>query len=183
MKKKFYYFYIINNLLNGRFYVGIHSTYNLNDGYFGSGKLLKLAIKAHGKDNFELTILRFFDSKEEMAAFEAEVVTQRFLDHYKGITYNLTTGGTGGDTFAEKSENELIAIGEKIRKHHTKYTPEEAKIQDYEATRRWQERNPEQTKKHHNKANKKYRDSHLAERSEYHRQYYLKKKTGINCTN
>ncbi|ADG36130.1 putative truncated Seg-like homing endonuclease [Acinetobacter phage Acj61] len=37
--------YLTTNLINGKMYYGVHSTKNINDGYIGSGKALKLAIQ------------------------------------------------------------------------------------------------------------------------------------------
>ena len=60
--KKYHYFYKITNCINGKFYYGIHSTNNLNDGYMGSGKRLKCAIKKYGVENFNKDIIKFFNS-------------------------------------------------------------------------------------------------------------------------
>ena len=47
--------YKITNSINYKFYYGVHSLNNKN--YFGSGLLIKKAIKAQGKNNFYKTIL------------------------------------------------------------------------------------------------------------------------------
>ena len=90
----FYYLYQITNLVNNKIYVGVHKTKNLNDGYMGSGKVIKDAIAKHGIDNFKKDILEYFDNSDAMYAREKEVVTDDFL--LREDVYNLRRGGDGG---------------------------------------------------------------------------------------
>lgn len=50
MRAKF--IYLIENKINNKCYVGYHSTTDVNDRYFGSGKLIKRAVKKYGRKNF-----------------------------------------------------------------------------------------------------------------------------------
>jgi group I intron endonuclease len=89
---KYIFVYITTNLLNGKQYVGDHSTNNLNDGYIGSGYPYFIrAIKEHGKENFKREILEFFDTKEE--AFAAQ---EKYIIQYNTLApngYNISPKG------------------------------------------------------------------------------------------
>ena len=89
-----YYLYEIRNNINGKIYIGVHKTEVIDDGYMGSGKVIKRAIEKYGIENFTKTILETFDSSESMFACEKEIDTDEFL--LREDTYNLRRGGTGG---------------------------------------------------------------------------------------
>ena len=90
--KKFNYIYLITNTLNNKIYVGKHSTDNLDDGYMGSGKLIKKAIQKYGIKNFTKEYLAFCDTEEKLNWFE-----KFYIKKYKArkVGYNLTDGGDG----------------------------------------------------------------------------------------
>lgn len=90
----FYYMYQITNKVNNKIYVGVHKTKSLDDGYMGSGKVIKSAIEKHGILNFEKVILEHFENQEAMYAREKEVVNEEFL--LREDVYNLRCGGYGG---------------------------------------------------------------------------------------
>ena len=89
-KQKYHYFYKITNNINNKFYYGIHSTNNLNDGYMGSGKRLHYAYKKYDIENFTKEILKFFNSRKEASDYEAEVVTETLVK--KDDCYNVALG-------------------------------------------------------------------------------------------
>ena len=89
----FYTVYKTTNLINGKIYVGLHITDDLNDDYLGSGKLIKLAIKKYGRDNFKREYIKVCETPEEMYNLEAEIVNEDFVK--QPDTYNMKTGGTG----------------------------------------------------------------------------------------
>lgn len=83
--------YKTTNLVNEKYYYGIHSTNRLNDGYLGSGHVLKQAIEKYGKENFNKEIIADYPTRKEASDHEKLIVTMELvLDE---TCYNLRTGG------------------------------------------------------------------------------------------
>jgi group I intron endonuclease len=99
-KKKYHFIYKTTNLLNNKYYIGMHSTNNIDDNYVGSGKLLRYSIRKYGKHNFKCDILEYFDSREELVLKEKELVNQQILKDRSCL--NLREGGSGGRRFTKK---------------------------------------------------------------------------------
>lgn len=91
-KLNYHFVYQTKNLINGKTYIGRHSTNNLDDGYIGSGTLLKRAIKKHGKENFLCTHMCYFDSYVESVEEEKFLVTKDYCK--KEGNYNIVEGGS-----------------------------------------------------------------------------------------
>jgi group I intron endonuclease len=90
---KYNFIYLSINKLNQKSYIGFHSTNNLNDGYLGSGLLLKKKIKQYGKENFSINILEnvnFNNWQEREKYWIKEKKT------FVPFGYNLSEGGDGG---------------------------------------------------------------------------------------
>ena len=92
----FHFVYKTTNNINGKFYVGKHSTRNLDDGYMGGGNYLHNSFKKHGLCNFSREYISFHDTEEEAYAAEAAIVTPEFVA--RKDTYNLWPGGQGFPT-------------------------------------------------------------------------------------
>ena len=97
--------YKTTNLINGKFYVGkdMHN----NSKYLGSGCLLKYAIRKYGIKNFKKEIIEFCSSKEELNEREKFWI-ENLGANKKDRGYNITIGGTGGDTFSNNPNKEII---------------------------------------------------------------------------
>jgi len=93
-QKKYHLIYKTTNLLNGKYYIGMHSTDNLDDGYMGSGRRLRYSINKHGKDNHKVEILEFVNTRKELIAREEEIVNLNEIA--KIDCMNLKVGGSGG---------------------------------------------------------------------------------------
>ena len=92
----YYIIYKTTNLINGKYYIGKHRTKDLNDGYLGSGKKLKYAVKKYGIENFHREILLECSSEEQMN------LAERILVVPDPINYNLTDGGSGGYSYINR---------------------------------------------------------------------------------
>lgn len=93
-EKKYNYIYRIICLKNGRYYIGMHSTNNLEDGYFGGGKRIKNSVKKHGKENHKKEILEFLKNREELRSREIQIINEDLLDD--PLCMNINLGGDGG---------------------------------------------------------------------------------------
>lgn len=89
-----YYIYRITNKVNGKTYIGQHKYRKLNDSYMGSGKLLKLAKKKYGIENFKKEILEFDIPSVELANDWEQMYI--LFERAKGkAEYNIANGGGG----------------------------------------------------------------------------------------
>ena len=109
-ERKYHYIYKITCLKNNRYYIGMHSTDNLEDGYMGGGKRIKNSVKKHGKDAHKKEILEFFESRELLRQREIELVNEELLNDPMCI--NLNKGGDGG-WLKEWSTKGAISANEK----------------------------------------------------------------------
>lgn len=85
----YYIVYKTTNTVNCNFYVGIHKTASLEefDGYLGSGKVLKSAIKLYGKESFVRETLFVYTDLESAYQKERDIVNEAFIR--SDNTYNI----------------------------------------------------------------------------------------------
>ena len=134
-KHNYHFIYKTTNLKNGKYYIGMHSTSNLNDGYLGSGDRLRRSVRKHGKENLKLEILEFFDDRESLVKRERELVNEEVIKD--AMCMNLMIGGKGGfisdkqqkyrSICANKKHNELLKTNETYRNSYI----EKMKIASY----------------------------------------------------
>lgn len=78
----------------------MHSTSNIEDGYLGSGLVLRRAIRKYGEKNFKREILEFCDNREILAKREEAIVTQKLINNR--LCMNLALGGEGNGGIKSK---------------------------------------------------------------------------------
>lgn len=85
--------YKTTNTINGKYYIGIHSTIDPNDDYLGSGRYLLRAIKKHGREVFKKEIIAICETREQAFFLEKLIVTEEFSR--ANTNYNTRAGGGG----------------------------------------------------------------------------------------
>lgn len=121
--KQYQTIYLITNLVNNKIYIGKHTTNDLNDNYFGSGVIIKEAIKKYGIQNFSKVYLHI---GTELNNKELNELEKYYIKLYnstdKNVGYNLTEGGDGGSGFHNKWTEEQKARQSALKK--SQMTPE-----------------------------------------------------------
>lgn len=86
-----------------------------DENYFGSGSVIKKAIKKYGKHNFKKEILEYCDTFKELC--EREVY---WVNYYKELLkddcYNVSVGGKGGNWKMWMSEERINEVLSNFRK-------------------------------------------------------------------
>ena len=143
-----YIIYKTTNTISKKYYIGCHQTVNLDDGYLGSGKYLKRAIKKYGIKNFTFQILHILPTKEEMFQLERELVNEELVKD--PLSYNLKIGGSGGNpgiVGAFKGKTHSAETKEKQRQASLKQvTTDQTRIKI--SQNNWAKTNPELFRKH-----------------------------------
>jgi len=109
------------NLIDSRFYIGVHKTANPNDPYLGSGIALRRAVKELGKPNFRKEVLFIYPAKSLAYAKEQELLTAELTNP---LCYNLHEGGHGGFEFINRLPSERTRRSETGKRNKgKKYRP------------------------------------------------------------
>lgn len=87
------YIYMTTNLINGKSYIGQHKYEgeSLDPYYFGSGIIISEALKKYGKSNFEVKILEWCETKDELSNAEMSWI-EKYDAANNDSFYNIDTG-------------------------------------------------------------------------------------------
>lgn len=124
------YIYKTTNLINGKIYIGQHTSNKFDDTYYGSGYNVKAAIKKYGKNNFKCEVVQECFSYDELNEREKYWINY-FNSQDRSVGYNLCEGGVAPrydgtnhpmygkhHTVESKHKNSLSHLG----KHHSAKT-------------------------------------------------------------
>lgn len=111
------HFYKITNLINNKYYWGVHDGSN-TENYQGSGLLLQQAYEKHGIQNFKKQILKEFEIETEAYELEAVIVDEAMINKNNPMCYNLCIGGKGGDKYSCQTPERQAEISKKLSEAH-----------------------------------------------------------------
>jgi len=112
-RRKYHFIYKTTCIITGRWYIGMHSTDDLGDGYLGSGKQLWNSIQKHGKKAHICEVLEFCENRILLRERERMIVSSDVVCHEDCM--NLVEGGRDcakillhTDDFKQKMSQTLI---------------------------------------------------------------------------
>jgi predicted GIY-YIG superfamily endonuclease len=145
---KQHYVYLLENKVNGMYYIGVRSCKGTiwDDAYMGSSKHMT----QEDKDNCNKIVLKRFDSRKDAVAYEVEM-HDKFDVANNAMFYNkakqTTTGFDTGGVKVEHSKEHKEYLSKARREYNKKYgnpgtsASEETRKKLSEAGRRWYQYN------------------------------------------
>lgn len=138
-QRKFHVIYKTTCLVTGKWYIGMHSTDDLDDGYLGSGQVLSRSVKKHGKSQHVYEVLEHHPSRKSVSEREEELLTKEFRAN--PLCMNIAGGGIGhvpGHRNSEESKlkNSIASkeMWERLRADPAKMAARSAKLADPKLT-------------------------------------------------
>ena len=102
------YVYIITNKINGKKYIGSSRKSQIDENYYGSGKVVKDALKKYGKENFIREIL--WEGEGNARDIETCYLIE-FNASKNPMFYNMTNDARGNDLHQESTKR---TVSEKL---------------------------------------------------------------------
>ena len=115
-RRKHHIIYKTTCLVTGRWYIGMHSTDDLDDGYQGSGTFLWKSIKKHGKEKHVTVILEHLPDRHTLGLREEEILTKEF--RADPLCMNFRSGGTGNQPGASLPAETKAKVSAALKAHY-----------------------------------------------------------------
>ena len=131
MSKTIYHFvYNTYNPINNHFYIGKHTTDNLNDNYQGSGYWVKRSLK---KNNKLITKVIKFCKTENQACLLEEKLIKKYFNHKNNKNFKRASIGWKKEDFSKEFKIKIsllnkLRVGQKNPMYGKKHTEETIKV-------------------------------------------------------
>tara|TARA_B110000858_G_scaffold169428_1_gene198548 strand:+ start:45 stop:614 length:570 start_codon:yes stop_codon:yes gene_type:complete len=127
----YYYTYITKDKRSDKFYIGSHSTKDLDDGYQGSGRWVK---SVKDKTRLKTKIIEFYNSTKQARLAEKKLIKENFKDKNNmnwiygtnGIT-DLDIGERNPHFGKKQSEHQKKVVSEYMKKNNPMFKKENIK--------------------------------------------------------
>lgn len=113
-KRRYHFVYKTTCTVTGKWYLGMHSTDDLNDGYLGSGTILSRSVKKYGRDAHVMEILFMFETRQEAADKERELITEEL--RASDVCMNIQRGGQGSHLRPDATEETKQKLSDASKK-------------------------------------------------------------------
>ena len=127
-RRKYHIIYRTTCIVTNRFYIGMHSTDDLNDRYLGSGVRLRRSVAKHGADYHTREVLEILPSRQAASDREKELLSEEL--RADPLCMNCGPGGLGATdrpATTEETRAKLSASGKgKKRTNETRARMSEA---------------------------------------------------------
>jgi hypothetical protein len=111
----FHYIYKIIDTKNGKYYIGRHSTTNLDDGYMGSG----IWVSRHSKKKrLEKVILEFCESFDDLLQKESDYISEYIVNEQNMNFNNSSIGASTGSLNIAHRESVKIKQRSRLRENN-----------------------------------------------------------------
>lgn len=114
-QKAFHFVYKTTCTETGKWYIGLHSTDKMNDGYLGSGMRLTRSVKKYGESAHNREILFMGTTRKEASDKEAELLSEEVRKD--PMCMNLGPGGIGATDRPATSLETSVRLSEASKKY------------------------------------------------------------------
>ena len=122
-RRKYHIIYKTTCLVTGRYYIGMHSTDDLEDGYLGSGVRLTRSVKKYGRDQHVREILECLPTREAASDREKELITEDL--RADPMCLNCGVGGLGAFPRPMDTEETKLKRSQAAKRMHAQLTDEQ----------------------------------------------------------
>jgi hypothetical protein len=116
---KYHYIYKTTCNVTGKYYIGMHSTSNLEDGYMGSGKILRRSLNKYGIEKHIKEIIEWLPDRASLKDREKEIVNEDLL--LDSLCMNLQIGGHGGGVVNTINVKDIDGNFFRVSKNDTRF--------------------------------------------------------------